>query len=406
MTENVVHMVLARIEGAPKGTKGLSLFIIPKKRVDAQGKSGALNDVKVASIEHKMGINGSATCVLNFGDDDGCIGELVGGQEHQGIKQMFLLMNYARIGVGVQGLSVAGTAYLNALEYARDRKQGTSIENFKDPEAPRVSIIEHADVRRMLLDMKARVEGIRSLILKTAMHYDRAEAKRGKDDEGALYDQGMVELLTPLVKAYSSEQAFRVCETAIQTYGGVGYTKDFPVEQYCRDAKIFSIYEGTNHIQSLDLVARKLGQRGGANMQAYLGDIQAFVEKNKSHPVLGGAVAELARAHEAVGTCAMQFLGWFQGGEIEKVPLNSNRFLQMMSELTVGWLLLDAAVIALEAQKKLDNAHPDWAFYEGKKAAAKFWASTVLAAVPTLGEILRAADKSPLEIPNDGFATV
>jgi alkylation response protein AidB-like acyl-CoA dehydrogenase len=406
MTDNVVHMVLARIEGAPKGTKGLSLFIIPKKRVDAQGNSGALNDVKVASIEHKMGINGSATCVLNFGDDDACIGELVGGQEHQGIKQMFLLMNYARIGVGVQGLSVAGTAYLNALEYARDRKQGTSIENFKDPEAPRVSIIEHADVRRMLLDMKARVEGIRSLILKTAMHYDRADAKRGKDDEGALYDQGMVELLTPLVKAYSSEQAFRVCETAIQTYGGVGYTKDFPVEQYCRDAKIFSIYEGTNHIQSLDLVARKLGQRGGANMQAFLGDIQAFVEKNKNHPALAGAVAELARAHEAVGTCAMQFLGWFQGGEIEKVPLNSNRFLQMMSELTVGWLLLDAAVIALDAQKKLDKAHPDWAFYEGKKAAAKYWAATVLAAVPTLGEILRAADKSPLEIPNEGFATV
>jgi hypothetical protein len=141
-------------------------------------------------------------------------------------------------------------------------------------------------------------------------------------------------------------------------------------------------------------------------MQAFLGDIQAFVEKNKNHPVLAGAVNEPARAHEAVGTRAMQFLGWFQGGEIEKVPLNSNRFLQMMSELTVGWLLLDAAVIALEAQKKLDKAHPDWAFYEGKKAAAKFWASTVLAAVPTLGDILRAADKSPLEIPNEGFATV
>jgi alkylation response protein AidB-like acyl-CoA dehydrogenase len=254
--------------------------------------------------------------------------------------------------------------------------------------------------------MKARVEGIRSLILKTALHYDRAEAKRGKDDDGAVYDQGMVELLTPLVKAYSSEQAFRVCETAIQTYGGVGYTKDFPVEQYCRDAKIFSIYEGTNHIQSLDLVGRKLGQRGGANMQAFLGDIQAFVEKNKNHEALGAAIAHLAGAHEAVGSSAMQFLGWFQGGELEKVPLNSNRFLQMMSELTVGWLLLDAAVIALDAQKKLDKSHPDWAFYEGKKAAAKYWASNVLAGVPTLGEILRAADKSPLEIPNDGFATV
>src|SRR6185503_9900371 len=143
-----------------------------------------------------------------------------------------------------------------------------------------------------------------------------------------------------------------------------------------------------------DLVARKLGQRGGANMQAFLGDIQAFVEKNRNHPALSGAVAELARAHEAVGTCAMQFLGWFQGGEIEKVPLNSTRFLQMMSELTSGWLLLDAAVIALDAQKKLDKSHPDWAFYEGKKHAANYWASSVLAGVPALGEILRASDKS------------
>jgi alkylation response protein AidB-like acyl-CoA dehydrogenase len=406
MTENVVHMVLARIEGAQKGTKGLSLFIVPKNRVDAKGNITGSNDVAVPSIEHKMGINGSATCVLNFGDEDKCIGYLVGGQEHQGIKQMFLLMNFARIGVGVQGLSVAGTAYLNALEYARDRKQGTSIENFKDPEAPRVSILEHADVRRMLLDMKARVEGVRALILKTAQHYDRADAKKGKDDDGALYDLGQVELLTPLVKAYSSDQAFRVCESAIQVYGGVGYTKDYPVEQYCRDSKIFSIYEGTNHIQSLDLVARKLGQRGGQNMQAFLGDVQAFIEKNKSHPVLGGAVAELAKAHEAIGGCAMTFMAWAGSGQFDKVPLTSTRFLQIMSEVTVGWLLLDAAVIALEAQKKVQKSHPDWAFYEGKKFSALYWANNVLSGVPALAEIIRNADRSPIEIPNEAFATV
>ena len=406
MTSNVVHLVLARIEGAKKGTKGLSLFIVPKFKVEADGKVGASNDVKIPSIEHKMGINGSATCVINFGDDDGCVGFLVGGQEHQGMKQMFVLMNFARIGVGVQGLSVASTAYLNALEYSRDRKQGTSIEHFKDPEAPRVAIIEHADVRRMLLDMKARVEGIRALILKTAQHYDRADAKKGKDDEGALYDLGMVELLTPLVKAYASDQAFKVCETAIQVYGGVGYTKDYPVEQYCRDSKIFSIYEGTNHIQSLDLVARKLGQRGGANMQAFLGDVQTFITANTKHDVLGGAVKELAKAHEAIGGCAMQFLGWFQGGEIEKVPLVSTRFLQIMSELTVGWLLLEAAVIALDAQKKLDKGHPDFAFYEGKKYAAVYWAHNVLAGVPALAEIIRTADKSPVEIPAESFSTV
>lgn len=406
MTENVIHMVLARIEGAQKGTKGLSLFIVPKKRIDAKGNATGSNDVTVPSIEHKMGINGSATCVLNFGDEDQCIGYLVGGQEHQGIRQMFVLMNFARIGVGVQGLSVAGTAYLNALEYARDRKQGTSIESFKDPEAPRVSIIEHADVRRMLLDMKARVEGIRALILKTAQHYDRADAKKGKDDEGALYDLGQVELLTPLVKAYSSDQAFRVCESAIQVYGGVGYTRDYPVEQYCRDAKIFSIYEGTNHIQSLDLVARKLGQRGGMNMQGLLGDIQTFIEKNRSHGALGSSVQQLVRAHEAIGSCAMQFMGWAQSGQFDKVPLTSTRFLQIMSEMVVGWLLLDAAVIALEAQKKVAKDHPDWAFYEGKKFSAVYWAHNVLSGVPALAEIIRAADSSPIEIPNEAFATV
>ncbi|HEX3595002.1 MAG TPA: acyl-CoA dehydrogenase [Polyangiaceae bacterium] len=406
MTNNVVHLVLARIEGAKKGTKGLSLFIVPKNRVDAAGAITGPNDVKIPSIEHKMGINGSATCVINFGEDDGCQGFLVGGKEHEGIKQMFVLMNFARIGVGVQGLSVAGAAYLNALEYARDRKQGTSIENFKDPEAPRVSIIEHPDVRRMLLDMKARVEGVRALILKTANHYDRADAKKGKDDDGALYDLGQVELLTPLVKAYSSDQAFRVCETAIQVYGGVGYTKDFPVEQYCRDAKIFSIYEGTNHIQSLDLVARKLGQRGGANMQAFLGDVQSFIEKNRKHEVLGPAVAELAKAHEAIGGCVMQFLGWFQSGEMVKVPLTSTRFLQIMSEMTVGWLLLEAATIALDKQRTLDKAHPDVAFYEGKKHAAVYWAHNVLAGIPALAEIIRAADESPVQIPAAAFATV
>jgi alkylation response protein AidB-like acyl-CoA dehydrogenase len=406
MAENVVHMVLARIEGAVKGTKGLSLFIVPKKKIDAHGKVLGSNDVTVPSIEHKMGINGSATCVLNFGDEGNCVGYLVGGQEHQGIKQMFLLMNFARIGVGVQGLSVAGTAYLNALEYARDRKQGTSIENFKDPEAPRVSIIEHADVRRMLLDMKARVEGVRALILKTAQHYDRADAKKGKDDDGALYDLGMVELLTPLVKAYASDQAFRVCESAIQVYGGVGYTKDYPVEQYCRDSKIFSIYEGTNHIQSLDLVARKLGQRGGQNMQNFLGDIQTFIEKNKNHETLGASVAQLAKAHEAIGGCAMTFMGWAGSGQFGNVPLTSTRFLQIMSELTVGWLLLDAAVIALEAQKKIQKSHPDFAFYEGKKYSAIYWAQNVLSGVPAIADIIRACDKSPVEIPNEAFATV
>ncbi len=406
ITDNIIHMVLARTEGAPKGTKGLSLFIVPKRKIDADGTSGESNDVKCVSIEHKMGINGSVTALLQFGDDEKCIGELVGTEEQQGIRQMFRMMNYARIGVGLQGLGIASAAYLSAVEYAKERKQGASTKAWKDPDAPRVPIIQHPNVRRMLLEMKATVEGIRALIVKGAMHLDRAAVLSGKDDKAALYHQGQLELMTPLIKAFSSDSAFSVCETAIQVHGGVGYTQDYPVEQHCRDAKIFSIYEGTNGIQALDLVARKLGQNGGANMQAFLGDIAGFVEKNREHPVLGPSVQHLGKAQEAVASSAMQFLTWFQGGEMDRVPLAANRFLNMMSQLTVSWLLLDAAVIALDKQAGLKEDDPDWAFYEGKRHAAVFYAHDVLPNVVGSAKVLMAGDRSALDIPEAAFATV
>lgn len=409
MAENVIHLVLARVEGAPAGTKGLSLFIVPKIRVGADGTLGETNDVSVGGIEHKMGINGSATCVMNFGENDGCIGELVGTTENVGMGQMFKLMNSARIAVGLQSVAVASSAYLNALDYAKDRKQGASIKFWKDATAPRVPIIEHPDVRRMLLDMKARVEGIRALIIKLARHQDAVEVYKGKDDQAAAYHQGQVDLLVPLVKSYGSDQAFRICETAIQTYGGVGYTQDYPVEQYCRDAKIFSIYEGTNHIQAMDLVGRKLGQNGGMNLQAFLGDVGKFIAENGEHPVIGAGVKELQGAHEAVAGTAMRLLSWFQSGQMQMVPLAANRFLDMMSELAVGWLLLEGAKIAHDAQAKLpegDAGARDRGFYEGKKAAARYYALNVLPTVRGKAEILGREDQSALEIPDDGFATV
>ena len=409
LAENIIHLVLARVDSAPPGTKGLSLFIVPKLRIGADGASGESNDVTVGSIEHKMGINGSSTCVLNFGESDGCIGELVGTVENQGMPQMFRMMNGARILVGVQGIGVASAAYLNALEYAKDRKQGPSIAQWKDPTAPRVSIIEHPDVRRMLLDMKARVEGIRALAVKLARHDDAVSVLRGKDDQKAAYHQGQVDLLVPLVKAYGSDQAFRICETAIQTYGGAGYTKDYPVEQYCRDAKIFSIYEGTNHIQAMDLVGRKLGQAGGANLQAFLGDIAAFVAKHDKHPVLGPHVKELGGAQEALAGSAMRLLSWFQMGRMPMVPLAANTFLEMMSETTVAWLLLEGAAIAIDAASKLpagDEGAKDRAFYEGKKHAAVYYARTVLPRVRFHADVLGKEDTSPLDIPVDAFATV
>ncbi len=401
LTPNIVHLVLARTPDAPPGTKGISLFIVPKIRPD-----GTPNDVATAGLEHKMGIKANATAQLVFGENGGCIGELVGTLEQRGMSQMFHLMNYARIGVGIQSLALASSAYLNALAYAKERKQGSSIKQWKDATAPRVPIIDHADVRRMLLDMKSRVEGIRALVVKLTMHIDRANAidRTGGDKSVAEYHQGQVDLLVPLVKAYGSDQAFQICATAIQTYGGAGFLKDWPVEQYCRDSKIFSIYEGTNHIQSMDLVGRKLMQRGGANVQAFGKDVGAFVAANKGHAVLGEAVGALAQAMEALTATGGKFMQWFGGGKLEMVPAVSNRFLEMMAETTIGWLLLDQAVIADAAAGKLAADHPDRAFYAGKVFSAKHYAFNALPGVVAKAQLIAREDRSAIEIPVAAFA--
>ncbi|MDB4941145.1 MAG: Acyl-CoA dehydrogenase [Labilithrix sp.] len=412
LAENIIHLVLARVEGAPAGTKGLTLFIVPKIRLKEDGSLGEANDVSVGALEHKMGINGSATCILNFGDNGACIGWPVGGEEklNQGMPQMFKLMNAARISVGVQGVAVASSAFLNALDYAKERKQGSSITHWKDATAPRVAIIEHADVRRMLIHMKAVVEGTRALAVKLTMHQDKAnilgESKDAEDEKARAYHQGQVDLLVPLVKAYGSDQGFRVCEMAIQTYGGAGYTRDYPVEQYCRDAKIFSIYEGTNHIQAMDLVGRKLGQAGGANLQAYFGDIAKFVGAQSGHATLGPSVKKLAAAQEAVASCAMRMLMWFQSGQVGLVPLSANRFCEMMSELTVGWQLLEGAVVADTAKTSVKEGHPDAAFYEGKIQTALYYARNILPGVEHKAQLLADEDRSALDMPDAGFATV
>ncbi len=405
MAENIIHLVLARIDGASPGTKGLSLFIVPKLRINPDASPGTPNDVTLGSIEHKMGINGSATCVLNFGENDACVGELVGTVEHVGMSQMFRMMNGARIAVGIQGLGLASAAYQNALDYAKDRKQGSHFTKWKDPTAPRAAIIEHPDVRRMLLDMKAHVEGIRALIIKLAMHLDKAKQLAGKDDDAATYHRGQVELLTPLVKSYGSDQAFRICAQAMQVYGGAGYIQDYPVEQYTRDSKIFSIYEGTNHIQAMDLVGRKLGQAGGSHFQQFMGDVGSFIEAHRESPVYGEAVKTLAAAQEALMASAMTIFGWSQdGGKFPLIPLSANRFLNMMSEVAVGWLLLEAAVTSEKAKGALSADHPDRAFYEGKKYSALFYARNVLPCVEQAAKLIATEDTSPMDIPDAAFA--
>jgi alkylation response protein AidB-like acyl-CoA dehydrogenase len=410
LAENIVHLVLARIEGEPAGTKGLSLFIVPKIWVNPDGSLGEPNDVVTASIEHKLGIKASATAVLNFGENDGCRGILVGGQRNMGMPQMFRMMNGARIAVGVQGLSIASTAYLNALSYARQRLQGSSVRHFKDPNAPRVPIIEHSDVRRMLLEMKAKVEGMRTLAVKLALHQDTSEALAEVDPGQAAYHRGQVDLLTPILKAYCSDQAFRIAELAIQTYGGAGYVQDNPVEQYCRDAKIFSIYEGTNHIQALDLVARKLHQHGGENFRAYLQNIRDFVAAHNTQPGIGAEVRSLGEATDALERAAGSLMEFFMGGKIDQVTLVASPFLEVMAEVTMAHLLLEAASIA-ERQRDADGDgidDPEQAeadFYAGKVMAAKYFVNRVLPLIHAKVGTIVADDRSALDIPDSGFST-
>lgn len=400
LTDNIIHMVLARTEGAPAGTKGLSLFIVPRENLDGSGT----NNVVCASIEHKMGINASSTCVLNFGEGGDCVGELVGEKEQVGMKQMFLLMNFSRIGVGTQGLGVASAAYFNALEYAKERLQGASAENFKDATAPRVPIIEHADVRRMLLDMKSRTEGIRALLMKLAVHADKEEL--AEDEDTKAYHKGQLDLLVPLVKAYGSDQAFSIASTAIQVYGGAGFLRDHPVEQHCRDAKIFSIYEGTNHIQALDLVGRQLGKKGGSNFQTYLKDISTFVAKNADNEKLGFAIKELGEAAQSLGATAMRFLGWFQGGKPQLVPLNANKFLEMMSVTTVAWLLLEQGIIAEAKLAELAEGDAERNFYLGKRYSSLYFANLELGRVVAGAKHIAEENQSALLIPDEAFATI
>jgi hypothetical protein len=402
LSENIVHLVLARIEGAPAGTKGLSLFIVPKIWVNDDGSLGESNDVTTASIEHKLGIRASATAVLSFGDHDRCRGILVGGRPHEGMRQMFRMMNGARIAVGVQGIAVASTAYLNALAYARERQQGSSVKNFKDPNAPRVAIIEHSDIRRLLLEMKAKVEGSRALAIKLSLHADLARGLAESDPGAAARHEGQVDLLTPVVKAYGSDQAFRVAEMAIQIFGGAGFVEDHPVEQYLRDAKIFSIYEGTNHIQALDLVSRKLGARGGENFSDFLKEVGGFVAEHATRPGLGAEMGALGEAASALQRAAGALMEFFMGGHLDQVTLVASPFLEALAEVAVAHLLLEAAVIA-EGKLGVAKTPDDVDFFRGKVLAAKYFVHYVLPQTHARVNAIVAGDRSPLEIDDRGF---
>ncbi len=405
LTTNIVHLVLARTPNAPPGFQGISLFVVPKFWPNPDGTLGAFNDVRCSGIEHKMGIHASPTCTLNFGDNDQCYGSLI-GLERKGLMYMFKMMNEARIGVGLQGLAQAAYAYQLALKYAKERIQGTHILSFKDANAPRVEIIQHPDVRRMLLEMKSHVEGSRALLLSTAFFSDMHLATGDENWEM------LVELLTPIAKAYCTDVAFRVAESAIQVHGGYGYCREYGVEQLCRDIKIGSIYEGTNGIQALDLVGRKLGAKGGLFLMNFLNRLNSFTAKQGVHATLGPLVKELDQAKNKLVETAMNFGMKGRANPIYPVAY-ATPFLEMFGQVTFAYLLLDMAVLAQakleaiyadkgaadeEAKKKLRADHAEAAFYHGKVQTARYFVKQVMPRALATAASIASEDLTVLDI--------
>jgi 3-(methylthio)propanoyl-CoA dehydrogenase len=392
LTDNVIHLVLARIENAPPGVKGISLFVVPKVRVLEDGSLGDHNDVLCAGVEHKCGIHGSPTCVLNFGDNDDCIGYLC-GEENRGLPHMFQMMNGARINVGVAGIGVAATAYQNALAYAKERVQGPDVARRKPGEVP---IIEHPDVRRMLLWMKAMVDGMRSMAYTTGYWWDLS--CESEDEQERRRFAALVDFMTPIVKAYSADMGFKVCETAIQCLGGYGYTREYPLEQYLRDSKILSLYEGTNGIQSMDLMGRKLAMNGGEAFKIFLAEIQSFCTKNADHATLGGYVKALSEVVASLIQLALTTANTLQADLVQWAS-NTYPALMCFGDAIMVWRLLDMAVVA---QEKID-AGDAGEFYQGKVMQATYFTDVT---VPVLLGRIRSCGKSPreiVEIPDTAF---
>jgi alkylation response protein AidB-like acyl-CoA dehydrogenase len=416
LTPNIVHPVLARIEGDPPGTKGISIFIVPKVGVNDDGSLGEPNDVNTGGIEHKMGIKGSATATLNFGENGKCIGELLGG-EREGMKIMFQMMNEARLGTGMQGLAAASAAYEHAVQYSKERVQGNDIMAGKDPNAKPVTIINHPDIRRKLMWMKSHVEGMRSMCYFVGYCMDKS--KVAKTEEEKANWEGFLDLMTTVVKAYCSDKALLVCSTAMDVYGGYGYCSEYPVEQYMRDEKIATIYEGTNGIQSLTLVGRSLGQRKGMNLMNLFGEIQKNIKKMKEHKELGKHTAILEEASNACLELTMFFVQAGKAGNFMLPILNAYKFMEIFGDVLVGHFLIDAAGLAAEKldavykakkadtaekQKALNKENNEAAFYSGRVASAKFFAVESLTTVKARCEAIKMDEKSPLEMTEEAFA--
>ncbi len=396
---NIVHLVLARPEGAGPGTKGLSMFLVPKFWVEEDGSLGARNGAVVTNLEHKMGIRGSATCELTLGADAPCRGLLVGGV-HNGIAQMFDVIEYARMGVGTKSMATMSTAYLNALEYTKLRKQGADLLRAADKAAPRVEIIRHPDVRRMLMLQKSFAEGLRALVLWTANVQDEVMVRGGAKAPEAKPAEMLNDLLLPLVKGYSSEKVYELLGQSLQCFGGSGYCEDYPIEQYIRDQKIDSLYEGTTHIQALDLFMRKIGKDRGATLEALMGKIKGTLDGLAEVPELA---EERAALETAVGELR-GIMGLMLGKLMQSVyhvGFEANRVLFALAELVIGWRLVIAAQVALGKLPKAVG--DDEAFYRGKLAVARFYVRNILPGIGLTRQLIAKGDLELMNLPDDAF---
>lgn len=403
LVSNIIHLVLARIEGGREGTAGISLFMVPKNWVNDDGSLGEPNDVQVVGIEHKMGARGSATCVLSYGENNACRGILLGlppGEDGkgQGMKQMFHMMNEERLGVGIMALGNAHMAYQNSLQYAKERVQGRLITN---PKGPRVNLIEHEDIRRMLMYQKSVVEAIRALILKTLYYIDISYDS--PDEAEREYANMMVEINTPLCKAYASDMVWKLVAEAIQVYGGYGFIEDYPVAQIARDCKIHSLWEGTNYIQSMDLVGRKFMMGKGKPFMKWLTEIGQFIETNKENKIFEKEFKMLSRAFQEYQGILVTLQGYMKEGKIPMMPLYSTRILQATVLVYCGYLMLSQGILAASKLEELGQDQYDAAFYKGKIASSRFYVMNVVPEVFAIKAVFEQGDCSALDTPIDGF---
>jgi alkylation response protein AidB-like acyl-CoA dehydrogenase len=393
LNDNIIHLVLAKTTGAPDNVKGISLFIVPKFIVNDDGSLGARNAVKCGSIEHKMGIHGNATCVMNY---DGATGYLI-GEENKGLRAMFIMMNAARLGVGIQGLAQGEVAYQNAVAYAKDRIQGRALAGAAQPEAKADPIIVHADVRRMLMDGRAFNEGARALALWGALQVDLSR-KAATPEERQMADD-LISLLTPVIKGYFTDKGYAIATASQQVFGGHGYIREWGMEQFVRDARIAQIYEGTNGIQAMDLVGRKLGQNGGRGTQAYLALVNEALADAKGDARLGFIAAPLEKA---LGDLQAATFWLLQNGMAnpDNAGAGATAYLELMGIVALGhmWLLMAKASFAA-----LDGGADDLDFFEAKLITARYYAARNFPDAAALRAKLEAGSETMMALPVAAF---